>query len=271
MLLVLGIFLYARYAQLLWSVIQICGAVCVGLAVPIALIAAANWGDLRQAAAWWTLTGGSLAIGAIGALFAPGFALSQTPEWLLKAAATAPGAEVPSILNLPKAFYFVSHLPNPQLDVLWLGLQALGAVALCVALCLQVIRLAMVLVGGASDRPPAFLRKLQSGSHHLHRAAFHLPWTGRGSRIATSVARIGERLFIIGGDRRGDHPQVSGPRLRRSTGLHRARARAPHEHDRRLMSELPPPRTLGRLIDACCAAMMAGAPLRSIAGKCRHR
>jgi hypothetical protein len=168
MLLVLGVFLYARYALMLWSVIQTCGAVCVGLAVPIMSIAAANRGDLRQAAAWWTLTGGSVAIGAIGALFAPGFALSRTPEWLLKAAAAAPGAGVPSILNLPKAFDFVSHLPNPQLDVLWLGLQAMGAVALCVALCLQVIRLAVVLVGGAGDHPPAFLRKLTVSSTAAH-------------------------------------------------------------------------------------------------------
>lgn len=57
---------------------------------------------------------------------------------------------------------------TPQLDVLWLGLQALGAVALCVALCLQVVRLAMVLVGGAGDRPPAFLRKLTVSSTAAH-------------------------------------------------------------------------------------------------------
>ena len=92
MLLVLGVFLYACYAMTLWCVVQTCAAVCIGLALPIVLIAAANRGDPRQAAAWWTLTGSSLAIGAIGALFAPGFALSRMPEWLLKAAATAPGA-----------------------------------------------------------------------------------------------------------------------------------------------------------------------------------
>lgn len=170
MLLVLVSFLYAHYAAAIWSSLAFGGEISAGLALPTFWVALANRNNGRRAVAWLALTCASLALGIFTSAFAPSFTLAQTPKWILRAASAVPAISGAAILNLPGAFDFVRTLPNPAADVLWLFLQALGVMALILALGLQVARILATLIYGAAHRPPKLLRKLTTSSAGTHYA-----------------------------------------------------------------------------------------------------
>lgn len=167
-LMVLVVFLYARYMRAIWSAVAFAGAVCAGLALPSIWVAWVTRHVSRLAGAWTALTGSSLGLGALSGAVAPSFTLARTPQWILNAAATTTRSNAPAILNLSGAFNFVRHLPNPEADVLWLGLEALGAGALSLALALQTVRMLAALVYSAVHQPPALLRRLTISSDAAH-------------------------------------------------------------------------------------------------------